>query len=259
MISKRLHFTGSLGYKLSALLDLPDHGAPLAYAVFAHCFTCNKNYKILNHVNQALTDNNIGVLRFDFTGLGSSQGSFADTNFSSNVGDILAAAEFLDLNYHSPQLLIGHSFGGAAVIHAAPKIDSCAAVVTIATPVDASSMRAMLLSKKAELEQNGMAVFNISGRDYLIKRQFLVDLEQIDFARAIRRLNKPILICHSPQDQLVNIEEAHRLFQMANHPKSLLSLDRADHLVSNQQDGSYLGTVIAAWARKYLNPHSSLK
>jgi len=255
MISKRLHFTGSLGYKLSALLDLPDRGAPIAYAIFAHCFTCNKNYKIFNHVNQTLTENLIAVLRFDFTGLGASQGSFADTNLSSNVGDILAAAEFLDVNYEAPQLLIGHSFGGAATIHAAPKISSCAAVVTIATPADVSSIRALLLSKKAELERNGEAMFSISGRDYRIKRQFLTDLEQIDLARAIRMLNKPILICHSPQDELVDIQEAYRLLQWANHPKSLLSLNGADHLVSNEQDGHYLGAVIAAWASKYLKSH----
>ncbi|MDZ7331393.1 MAG: lysophospholipase [candidate division KSB1 bacterium] len=257
MISKRLHFTGSLGFKLSALLDLPDRGDPLVYAIFAHCFTCNKNYKILNHVNQALTDHNIGVLRFDFTGLGASQGSFADTNFSSNVGDILAAAEFLDLNYHSPQLLIGHSFGGAAVIHTAPKIYSCAAVVTIATPADVSSIRAILLSKRIELERNGFATFSISGREFLIGRQFLDDLEQIDFAQSVRNLNKPILICHSPQDELVDIQEAYRLLNLANHPKSLLSLDRADHLVSNEKDGKYLGSVIAAWAQKYIHLPSS--
>ncbi len=252
MKSKRLQFTGSLNFKLSALLDLPDNIEPVAYAIFAHCFTCNKNYKILNNVNQALTENRIAVLRFDFTGLGASQGSFADTNFSSNIRDIVAASEFLDLNYETPKILIGHSFGGAAVIHAAVRIQSCAAVVTIAATSDLSSIRSLLMSKKAELEQNGEVVFNISGRQFPIKKQFLDDLEKINIREAIKNLNKPILICHSPHDELVEIENAYQLFEMASHPKSLVSLDKADHLLSDEKDGKYVGHLIATWSRKYI-------
>ncbi len=252
MKSKRLHFTGSLNFKLSALLDLPDNEEPMAYAIFAHCFTCNKNYKILNHINQALTENRIGVLRFDFTGLGASQGSFADTNFSSNVGDVIVAAEFLNLNYEAPKILIGHSFGGAVVIYACARIQSCAAVVTIAAPSNLSSIRSLLLSKQVELEQNGEAVFNISGRQIRIKKQFLDDLDKVNITAAIKNLNKPILICHSPRDELVGIENAHQLFEMANHPKNLISLDKADHLLANKKDGNYVGHLIAAWSSQYI-------
>lgn len=252
MKSKRLQFTGSLNFKLSALLDLPDNVEPEAYAIFAHCFTCNKNYKILNNVNLALTENNIAVLRFDFTGLGASQGSFADTNLSSNIGDIVAAAEFLDLNYEAPKILIGHSFGSAAVIHAATRIPSCAAVVTIAATSDLLSIRSILMSKRAELEQIGAAVFNISGRQFSIKKQFLDDLEKVNIREAIKKLNKPILIFHSPLDELVGIENAYQLFEMANHPKSLVSLDKADHLLSDEKDGRYVGHLIVAWFRKYI-------
>jgi alpha/beta superfamily hydrolase len=252
MKSKRLEFTGSLNFKLSALLDLPDNIDPEAYAIFAHCFTCNKNYKILNNIDEALTENKIAVLRFDFTGLGASQGSFADTNLSTNIGDILATAEFLDLNYEAPKLLIGHSFGSAAIIHAAAQIQSCAAVVTIAATSDRSSIRSILMSKRAELEQNGVATFNISGRQFPLKKQFLDDLEKISIRDAIKKLNKPILICHSPRDELVGIENAYQLFEMANQPKSLVSLDKADHLLSDEKDGKYIGHLIAAWSSKYI-------
>lgn len=252
MKTKRLQFTGSLNFKLSALLDLPDNIDPLAYAIFAHCFTCNKNYKILNNINQALTENRIAVLRFDFTGLGTSQGSFADTNFSSNIGDIIAAAEFLDLNYEAPKLLIGHSFGGAVVIHAAAKIQSCAAVVTIATPSNLTSIRILLMSKKDELEENGEAVFTISGRQFRIKKQFLDDIERTSMGEAIKNLNKPILICHSPLDDIVDIKNAYQIFEMAKHPRSFLSLDKADHLLSDESNGKYVGQLIANWASKYI-------
>jgi putative redox protein len=252
MKSKRLEFTGSLGYKLSGLLDLPDDVDPTAYAIFAHCFTCNKNYKILSYVNQALTDNKIAVLRFDFTGLGASQGSFGATNFSSNIGDIVAAAEFLDWNYQAPKLLIGHSLGGLATIHAAAKIACCKAVVTIATPANLDSIRSLLMNKKLNLERNGEAVFIISGRQFNIKKQFLDDLETTSLGETIKNLNQPILICHSPLDSIVNFENAYQLFEMANHPKSLISLDKADHLLSDKKDGKYIGELIAAWSRQYI-------
>ena len=253
MKSKRLEFTGSRGYKLSALLDLPNNAEPMAFAIFAHCFTCNKNYKILNYVNQALTENKIAVLRFDFTGLGASKGHFGDTNFSSNIGDIIAAAEFLGLNYEAPKLLIGHSFGGAAVIHAAPQVKSCRAVVTIATPSSFVSIRSILLSKQDELQQYGQAVFTISGRQFRIKKQFLDDFKKLSLEKAIKNLSQPILICHSPRDEIVSIENAYQIFELAKHPKTLISLDEADHLLSDEKDGKYLGQLIAIWASKYID------
>jgi len=251
MITKRLHFTGSLGFKLSALLDLPDEGQPKAYAIFAHCFTCNKNYKIFNSVNQALTENKIGVLRFDFTGIGASQGSFSDTTFSSNVGDIIAGANFIEINYDAPKLLIGHSFGGAAVVHAALKIASCKAVVTIATPSSFDSIRYLISSKRKELENNGEAIFNISGRAIRIKKQFLDDLEKQDMTLAVQQLNKPYLIVHSISDDTVSFMDALQIFEIAHDPKNFISLEKADHLLSNEKDGNYVGNLIALWAGQY--------
>ncbi len=256
MKSKRLEFTGSLSYKLSALFDLPEKEEPLAYAIFAHCFTCNKNYKILNNVNQVLTDNQIAVLRFDFTGLGASQGSFGDTSFSSNIGDIIAGAEFLDLNYEAPKLLIGHSFGGVAVIHAALRIQSCKAVVTIAAPSNLNAIHHLLLSKKDELEKSGEAIFMISGRQFRIKKQFLDDLEQNNMNQAIANLNKPLLIFHSLVDTTVTIENAYQIFSLANGPKSLITLDKADHLLSAERDGKYVGKLIALWSSRYIDSTS---
>lgn len=252
MKSKRLQFTGNLGYKLSALLDLPDEGEPRSYGIFAHCFTCNKNYKILNYINQALTANQLAILRFDFTGLGASQGQFGATNFSSNVGDILAAASFLELNFDAPQIVIGHSFGGAAAIFAATKLSSCRAVVTIATPASFDSIRSLLLSRKADLERYGEAEYIISGRSFVIQKQFLDDLERYDLKKSLAALQRPLLICHSAGDELVPFAEAEALFAAAKQPKSLISLDQADHLVSDERHGKYAGQLIAAWASHYL-------
>lgn len=251
MKSKRLEFTGSLGHKLSALLDLPETGQPSAFGIFAHCFTCNKNYKILNHVNQALTEHQIAVLRFDFTGLGASQGSFADTNFSSNVEDIIAAANFLDINYDAPQLLIGHSLGGAAVIRAANKISSCRAVVAIATPANLDSIRHLILTKKEELETKGETVVTIFGRQFRIKKQILDDLEQNNLTKSITELKKPLLIFHSSADAFVPIENAYQIFTMANHPKGLITLTKSDHLLSDEIDARYVGQIIAAWSSEF--------
>ena len=256
MKSKRLEFTGSLGYKLSAILDLPDEEQPAVLAIFAHCFTCNKNYKIFNSINQVLTQHKIGVLRFDFTGLGASQGRFGETNFSSNVGDIMAAAEFLELNYEAPDILIGHSLGGAAAIHAADKLPSCKAVITIATPASLAAIRSLLANKKTELEQNGTADINISGRKFTIQKQFLDDLQSIDMEQAIRNLKKPLLICHSPRDEVVDIHSAYQLFSLARHNKSFLSLDSADHLLSDPEDGNYVGKMIVVWSSKYIYQQS---
>jgi len=252
MKSRRLQFTGSVGYKLSGLLELPDEAEPVAFAILAHCFTCNKNYKILAHISQALTQHGIAALRFDFTGLGASQGSFADTNFSSNVGDLVAAANFLELNYGAPLLFIGHSFGGAAAIHAAAQVQSCRAVVTIATPSSLDDIRQLLLTKETELRQKGAALFQISGRQFKIKKQFLDDIEGHDLKTTLANLNKPYLIIHAVGDTIVPIDNALRLFNLANYPKNFICLDQAVHLVSDEREAKYLGQLIAVWASKYL-------
>ncbi len=242
------------GQRLSALLDLPVDGAPIAYAIFAHCFTCSKDLKAVYHISRTLTRERIGVLRFDFTGLGESGGDFADTSLRSNVEDLLTAAEFLASRFEGPQLLIGHSFGGAAVLQAAPAIPSCRAVVTIAAPADPRHVSKTLGPATEAIASQGEAEVTIAGRTFTLRKKFLDDLSGIDPEAAIRDLNRALLVMHSPLDDVVGIENAARIFQAARHPKSFVALDQADHLLSNLADSRYAGAVIAAWSRRYLTP-----
>ena len=242
------------GQRLAALLDLPVDGAPVAYALFAHCFTCSKDVKAAYHISRTLTRERIGVLRFDFTGLGESGGDFADTGLRSNVADLIAAAEFLSSRFEGPRLLIGHSFGGAAVLQAAAAIPSCRAVVTIAAPADPRHVVKTLGSAADQIRSTGEAEVTIAGRPFTLRKKFLDDLAGIDPEAAIRDLNRALLVLHSPVDDVVSIENAARIFQAARHPKSFVSLDQADHLLSNLADSRYAGAVIAAWARRYLMP-----
>lgn len=245
------------GQHLAALLDLPVDGAPIAYALFAHCFTCSKDLKAVYHISRTLTRERIGVLRFDFTGLGESGGDFGDTSLLSNVQDLLAAAEFLAARFEAPQLLIGHSFGGAAVLQAAAAIPSCRAVVTIAAPADPRHVSKTLGPAAEAIAARGEAEVSIAGRPFTLRRKFLEDLEGIDPESVIRRLDRALLVLHSPLDDVVGIENASRIFQAARHPKSFVSLDQADHLLSDPADSRYAGAVIAAWARRYLAPARS--
>jgi alpha/beta superfamily hydrolase len=249
---KRLRFPGGQDYSLGAQLDLPDDEPPSAYALFAHCFTCTKNLKAVGNINRALTQRGIAVLRFDFTGLGESEGDFADTNFSSNVEDLIAAADFLGLHYAPPKILIGHSLGGAAVMQAAHHIPSCVAVVTIAAPRDLGHLGRVLVSTKAEVERQGEAEVVLGGRKFKIKKQLFDDLEQNNMQQVIANLNRALLILHSPRDQTVEIENAYQIFTMAPQPKSFVSLDQADHLLMDERDSAYVGAMIATWASKYL-------
>jgi len=249
---KRLRFPGSQDYSLGAQLDLPDAEPPSAYALFAHCFTCTKNLKAVGNINRALTQQGIAVLRFDFTGLGESEGDFADTNFTSNVEDLIAAAGFLELHYAAPKILIGHSLGGAAVMQAARHISSCVAVVTIAAPCDLEHLGRVLVSTKAQVERQGQAEIVLGGRKFKIKKQFFDDLEQNNMQQVIANLSKPLLICHSPDDDRIDIANAHHIFTTAPHPKSFVALHQADHLLMDERDSSYVGAMIATWAGKYL-------
>jgi putative redox protein len=249
---KKLEFKNKEGQTLSARLDLPIDRKPLAYALFAHCFTCSKNIKAIAHISRALTREGFAVLRFDFTGLGESEGDFADTNFSSNVADLILAAEFLKSNYDAPKILIGHSFGGAAVLQAAARIPSSAAVVTIAAPADPTHVKRALGSTIEEIERQGEADVNLAGRTFKLKKQFLDDLKFSSMQATLQNLNKALLILHSPLDETVGIENAAQIFQTARHPKSFISLDKADHLLSNPDDSLYAGALIAAWALKYV-------
>lgn len=253
MHSEKITFANRDGLSLSARLDVPESGTPEAYALFAHCFTCSKNLKAVANIASALCRRGIGVLRFDFTGLGESEGDFADTNFSSNVEDLIDAAHYLESGREAPKLLIGHSLGGAAVLQAAGRMPGVTAVATIGAPFEPSHVTRLMEQKREEIEERGEAVVSIAGRPFSIKRQFLDDLEDVKMADTVRNLKRPLLVFHSPVDRIVGIENARAMFEQARHPKSFLSLDRADHLLSELCDSEYVGTVVAAWARKYLD------
>ena len=250
---KNLELKNKDGQILSARLDLPVDGKPMAYALFAHCFTCSKNIKAIAHISRALTREGLAVLRFDFTGLGESEGDFSDTNFSSNVDDLIVAAEFLKLNYQAPEILIGHSFGGAAVLQAAGRIPSSTAVATIAAPASPQHVTRVLGGAAKSIQNQGQAEVTLAGRTFTLKKQFLDDLDFVNMEETLKNLGRALLVLHSPIDETVGIENAAQIFQAARHPKSFISLDTADHLLMNPDDSLYAGSVIAAWARKYVS------
>ena len=249
---KRITFDNGRGQKLAARLDFPVDSAPAAWALFAHCFTCTKNLKAVGNITAALNRERIAVLRFDFTGLGESEGEFADTNFSSNVEDLLAAAGYLEQNWQAPSILIGHSLGGAAVLQAASRVPSAKAVATLGAPADPAHVSHLIESSVEEIEENGVANVRIAGRPFTIRKQFLDDLQDTRMEGFIGSLHRALLILHAPLDQTVGVDNAARIFHAAKHPKSYVSLDTADHLLSDEADSRYAGSVIAAWARRYI-------
>ncbi len=247
----QVQFENDEGRRLSGALDMPK--TPVTdYAVFAHCFTCTHNLKSATNISRSLTDAGIAVLRFDFTGLGRSEGEFADTNFSSNVADLLAAVRFLEAEYAAPSILIGHSLGGTAVLQAAASVPSAVAVATIGSPADPAHVEHLFGDARDELESSGQADVNIGGRPFTVKKQFLDDLEQHDLYASVGKLRKALLIMHAPLDDIVEIENAATLYEAAKHPKSFASLDKADHLLSSNADSLYAGRLLAAWASRYL-------
>jgi len=250
---KKLEFTNEAGQRLAARMDLPDDKQPVAYALFAHCFTCSKNLKAATHISRALTAEGIAVFRFDFTGLGESEGDFGDTNFSSNVEDLVTAAHFMTESYQGPKILIGHSLGGAAVLQAAARIPSSTAVITIAAPADPSHVSLALGDSKDIIERRGEARVDLAGRTFKIKKQFLEDLESVNMQQSIHNLKQALLILHAPTDGVVGIDNAARIFKAARHPKSFISLDKADHLLMNPRDSRYAGSLIATWASIYID------
>ena len=237
---------------LRAKLDLPDEGEPVGWGLFAHCFTCNKNLKAIGNISRSLTRRGYALFRFDFTGLGESEGDFGNTNFSSNIQDLIAATEYLKREYQAPELLIGHSLGGAAVLQAARYIDSCRAVATIGAPCNPGHVAHLLESKRDEIEKNGEAKVKLAGRTFNIKKQFLDDLEESRMDDNIRSLKQALLLFHSPVDQTVGIENASHIFKLAKHPKSFISLDQADHLLMNDRDSGFVGDITASWVKRYL-------
>ncbi len=250
MNSQTITFQNSRGQAISARLDKPEGRDPLVYAVFAHCFTCTKNFKAPVQINRALANEGIASLRFDFTGLGESEGDFAETNFSTNVADLVSAAEYLSRRFQAPRLMIGHSLGGAAVIRAAEQIPSCVAVATIAAPADTAHVVRALQSTREEIERRGVAEIKLAGRSFKITRQFMEDLERTRMRESIANLRRALLIFHSPEDPIVGIQNAYQIFEAARNPKSFISLDGADHLLSRRQDSAYVGSVLAAWLRR---------
>ena len=244
-------FEGSGGDQLDARLEMPG-GPPRAYALFAHCFTCSKDYFAASRISRRLADRGFAVLRFDFTGLGESEGEFSETCFSSNVADIEKAAEFLKREYQAPALLVGHSLGGAAAIVAAGRIASVKAVATLAAPADASHVIQSMGVDTDAIERDGQAEARLGGRTFTVTRQFLDDIADQNVEAAARSLEQPLLIAHSPVDAVVGIDNASRLFLEARHPKSFVSLDHADHLIGDRRDAAYIADVIAAWAARYV-------
>ncbi|MEO1202363.1 MAG: alpha/beta fold hydrolase [Pseudomonadota bacterium] len=251
MQTQKVAFTNDHGHRLAGLLDLPG-GAPRGYALFAHCFTCSKNLKAATSISRALAASGFAVLRFDFTGLGQSEGEFGETSFSSNVDDLRAAVRFLEDEHQAPVLLVGHSLGGTAVLQAAPSIASAAAVVTIGSPAEPAHVRHLFADAEDALDTHGEADVELGGRPFKIRKSFVDDLERHDLPSTVGSLRKALLVMHAPLDDIVEIDNATALYTRAKHPKSFVSLDSADHLLSSEHDAGYAGRVIAAWAERYL-------
>lgn len=249
--TERVSFVGGSGHTLDARLELPL-GPVRAYALFAHCFTCSKEVFAASRISRGLAALGIAVLRFDFTGLGSSEGDFANTNFSSNVEDLVAASDFLRREYEAPALLIGHSLGGAAVLAAAARVPESVAVATINAPAEPSHVLGHLGAGAEAIEVSGEATVEIAGRAFRVTRQFLDDVSKTKLRRAVGRLGRALLVMHAPEDSIVGIDHARRIFDAAKHPKGFVSLDGADHLLSRREDAAYAAATLATWVERYL-------
>jgi uncharacterized OsmC-like protein/alpha-beta hydrolase superfamily lysophospholipase len=252
MPSERFDFPNARGEKLSALLDRPA-GTPVAFALFAHCFTCGKDVLSARRIAEGLTARGIAVLRFDFTGLGASEGEFANTTFSSNAADLVAAANHLRKVHRPPAILIGHSLGGAAVLAAAAQIPEARAVATIAAPADPAHVAGLFRQHVADIHAKGEVEVALAGRPFRIRKEFLDDIAGQKLSACLAGLRKALLVLHSPTDDIVGIENASAIFTAAKHPKSFVSLGDADHLLSQRRDAVYVSEVIAAWSERYLD------
>ncbi len=256
--TSRFTFTGANGHELAARLDLP-RGKAVAYALFAHCFTCTKDIYAANSIADCLNKRGIGVLRFDFTGLGASEGEFANTNFTSNADDLVAAADHMREKNMAPQIMIGHSLGGAAVLASAARVPECKAVATLGAPADPGHVAHIFQSSVEEIYANGEAEVLLAGRPFTIQKQFLDDIEGTKLTHIIGQLKRALLVLHAPLDQTVGIENAGEIFAAAKHPKSFVSLDSADHLLSKKADAHYAAEMIAVWAARYVDPEDTAK
>ena len=256
--SSKLEFEGSRGAQLAARLELPV-GQPKAYAIFAHCFTCSKDLHATKRISSELAALGIAVLRFDFTGLGKSGGDFASTNFSSNQEDLALAANYLRTHYEAPSLLIGHSLGGAAVLSVAGDIPEVNAVVTIGAPANADHVVHNFGGELKEIEESGEAEVTLAGRKFSIRKQFLDDLKANNVLDKVSSLRKPLLVLHSPIDETVGVSNATDIFVAAKHPKSFVSLDKADHLLSDREDAEFAASVISAWSERYIESQAKVQ
>lgn len=254
MTTRRVTFTGAGGQALSGRLELPPDGDPRAAALFAHCFTCTKDHKGAVHVSRALAAAGIAVLRFDFTGLGESEGEFVDTTFGTTVDDLVAAADFLASEIAPPALLVGHSLGGAAVLQAAQRIPSARAVATIAAPAEPSHVLRHFAGEEDEIRREGSAEVTLGGQSFRVGRDFLEELDGIRMRDRIAAIDAAILVLHSPTDEVVGVENARQIFDAARHPRSFVSLDGADHLLTGSADAAYAAGIVAAWAERYIPP-----
>ena len=240
----RLEIKNKKGHRLQAYLELPANEKPSHFAIFAHCFSCNSNLNAVKNISRSLSNHGFGVLRFDFTGLGRSEGEFAESHFSANVDDLLAVNDFLTENYKSPSLLVGHSLGGAAVIVAGSKLENIKAIATIGAPATVNHVTHLFSHAIEDVKEKGEIEVHIGGRPFKINQDFVNDFGKTDLPKIIKTLRKPILVMHAPFDKIVGIENAHQIYHNAMHPKSFISLDDANHLLSNKADSIYVGNLI---------------
>ena len=251
MKSTKLKIQNRKGITLNAQLELPANQKPNYYAIFAHCFTCSSSLSAVRQISRALTQDGFAVVRFDFTGLGRSEGEFADSHFSANVEDLLDVHSYMSQHYDAPSLLVGHSLGGSAVLVAASKIASIKAVATVGAPATVSHVTNLFSHQVEDIKDKGNVEVNIGGRSFLINEDFIEEFHNIDLPKIVKGLRKPLLIMHSPFDKIVGIENAEQLYKNAHHPKSFVTLDSADHLLSKEKDSQYVGDVIGTWAKRY--------
>lgn len=256
MRSENVIFQGGAHQQLAGYVNRPLAGEPRAWALFAHCFTCGGTIKAARTIARALSERGWGVLRIDFTGLGESEGDFGDQALSGDVADLLAGARWLEEHHQAPQAIIGHSLGGAAALLAASRLPSCRAVATIGSPSDPAHVQHLFEDQLEAIRSQGQAQVSLAGRTFRLRRSFLEDLESQSLEGVLSGLKRALLILHAPQDEIVGIDHAARLYTQARHPKSFVSLDGADHLLTRVGDGQYVAEIIAAWASRYLEPAS---
>ncbi|ROQ93527.1 alpha/beta hydrolase family protein [Desulfosoma caldarium] len=247
-----LTFTNAFGQKLSGRLDTPSEVTPRAVLLFAHCFTCSKNLSAVVHISRALTEAGYAVFRFDFTGLGESEGDFSQTDFVSHVDDVEASAQFLAQRGLAPHILVGHSLGGAAVVHAAPRVPSCRAVAVIGAPFNPTHVARLLRPHRDTLQRQGAVEIVLGGKTVRVGRGFLEEIPDDEVTRRVAALRRPLLVLHAPEDTVVSVENGERLFHAARHPKSFVALAGADHLLSDKRDARYVGELLAVWAERFI-------